>query len=84
VNAKVAAKPELVQISTAYKQAAHVYGIDTEAVALGVKQEFASKEKARKAIKPGAKLASKSMQPPSSIESLGLPSSRSIFPPALL
>lgn len=34
------------------RAAAQVYGVDTNAVALKVKQEFASKEKARKAIKP--------------------------------
>jgi ParB family chromosome partitioning protein len=35
--------------------AAQVYGIDTDAVALKVKQEFAAKDKARKAAKPEPK-----------------------------
>ena len=37
------------------RAAAQVYGVDTDAVALKVKQEFAAKEKARKATKPGSK-----------------------------
>jgi ParB family chromosome partitioning protein len=32
--------------------AAQAYSVDTDAVALKVKQEFAAKEKAKKAIKP--------------------------------
>jgi ParB family chromosome partitioning protein len=39
--------------------AAQVYGVDTDAVALKVKQEFAAKEKARKATKPEMKPAAK-------------------------
>jgi ParB family chromosome partitioning protein len=35
--------------------AAQSYGIDTDAVALKVKQEFAAKEKARKSAKPEPK-----------------------------
>ena len=38
---------------------AQAYGVDTDAVALKVKQEFAAKEKARKGIKPDSKSASK-------------------------
>jgi ParB family transcriptional regulator, chromosome partitioning protein len=41
------------------RNAAQVYGVDTEAVALKVKQEFAAKEKARKATKPESKPAAK-------------------------
>jgi len=41
------------------RAAAQAYGIDTDAVALKVKQEFAAKEKARKGIKPHSKSASK-------------------------
>jgi ParB family chromosome partitioning protein len=37
--------------------AAQVYGVDTDAVVLKVRQEFAAKEKARKAAKPEARLA---------------------------
>ena len=37
--------------SKTLRAAAHVYGVDTEAIALKVKQEFAAKEKARKASK---------------------------------
>jgi hypothetical protein len=64
VKAKVAAKPELVQISTAdggkvLRAAAQTYGVDTDAVAIKVKQEFAAKEKAREAAKPDAKPAAK-------------------------
>ena len=33
------------------RAAAHVYGVNTDAVALKVKQEFAAKEKSRKAVK---------------------------------
>jgi ParB family chromosome partitioning protein len=36
---------------------AQVYGVDTDAVALKVKQEFAAKEKAKKASKPEPKPA---------------------------
>lgn len=39
---------------------AQAYGVDTDAVALKVKQEFAAKEKARKATKPEPKPAAKS------------------------
>jgi ParB family chromosome partitioning protein len=42
------------------RTAAQAYGVDTDAVALKVKQEFAAKEKARKATKPEPKLAAKS------------------------
>lgn len=35
--------------------AAQVYGVDIDAVALKVKQEFAAKEKAKKAAKPESK-----------------------------
>jgi ParB family chromosome partitioning protein len=42
------------------RTAAQVYGIDTDAVALKVKQEFAAKEKARKATKPEPKPTTKS------------------------
>ena len=42
------------------RAAAQVYGVDTDAVALKVKQEFAAKEKARKAAKPEPKPATKS------------------------
>jgi len=41
------------------RAAAQVYGVDTDAVALKVKQEFAVKEKARKATKPEMKPAAK-------------------------
>ncbi len=41
------------------RAAAMVYGVDTDAVALKVKQEFAAKEKARKATKPEMKPAAK-------------------------
>ena len=39
--------------------AAQVYGIDTDAVALKVKQEFTAKDKARKAAKPEPKSPAK-------------------------
>ena len=39
--------------------AAQVYGIDTDAVALKVKQEFTAKDKARKAAKPKPKSPAK-------------------------
>jgi ParB family chromosome partitioning protein len=42
------------------RAAAQAYGVDTDAVALKVKQEFAAKEKARKATKPEPKSAMKS------------------------
>ena len=41
------------------RAAAQVYGVDTDAVALKVKQEFAAKEKARKATKSNSKPAAK-------------------------
>ena len=41
------------------RAAAQAYGVDTGAVALKVKQEFAAKEKARKATKPEQKPAAK-------------------------
>jgi ParB family chromosome partitioning protein len=37
------------------RAAAQIYGVDTEAIAIKVKQEFAAKEKARSAIKPQPK-----------------------------
>ena len=40
-------------------EAAAVYKVDTDAIALKVKQEFASKEKAKKAAQPAAKVAKK-------------------------
>jgi len=36
-----------------------VYKVDTDAIALKVKQEFAAKEKAKKAAKPATKVAKK-------------------------
>jgi ParB family chromosome partitioning protein len=42
------------------RAAAQAYGVDTDAVALKVKQEFAAKEKARKNAKPEPKPATKS------------------------
>jgi ParB family transcriptional regulator, chromosome partitioning protein len=44
------------------RNAAQVYGVDTDAAALKVKQEFAAKEKARKSAKPQAKPAAKAKQ----------------------
>jgi ParB family transcriptional regulator, chromosome partitioning protein len=41
------------------RNAAQVYGVDTDAVALKVKQEFAAKEKARKASRPEPKPTAK-------------------------
>lgn len=41
------------------RAAAQAYGVDTDAMALKVKQEFAAKEKARKATKPEPKPAAK-------------------------
>ena len=41
------------------RAAAQVYGVDTDAVALKVKHEFAAKEKARKSAKPGPRPAVK-------------------------
>ena len=41
------------------RAAAQVYGVDTDAVALKVKQEFAAKEKAKKAVKPESKPVAK-------------------------
>jgi ParB family chromosome partitioning protein len=43
----------------ALRAAAQVYGVDTGSVALKVKQEFAAKEKARKAAKPELKPTAK-------------------------
>jgi ParB family chromosome partitioning protein len=40
-------------------EAAAVYKVDTDAIALKVKQEFAAKEKAKKAAQPAAKVAKK-------------------------
>ena len=41
------------------RSAAQVYGVDTDAVALKIKQEFIAKQKARKATKPEPKSAGK-------------------------
>ena len=41
------------------KDAATAYKVDTEAIAAKVKQEFAVKEKAKKAAQPAAKVAKK-------------------------
>ena len=41
------------------RAAAQAYGVDTDAVALKVKQEFAAKEKARKATNPERKPTAK-------------------------
>ena len=41
------------------RAAAQAYGVDTDAVALKVTQEFAAKEKPRKAVKPETKPAGK-------------------------
>jgi len=41
------------------RSAAQVYGVDTDSVTLKVKQEFAAKEKARKATKPEPKPVAK-------------------------
>lgn len=41
------------------RSAAQVFGVDPDAVALKVKQEFTAKEKARKATKPAPKTAAK-------------------------
>jgi ParB family chromosome partitioning protein len=40
-------------------EAAAAYKVDTDAIALKVKQEFAAKEKAKKAAQPAAKVAKK-------------------------
>ena len=40
-------------------EAATVYKVDTDAIALKVKQEFEAKEKAKKAAQPSAKVAKK-------------------------
>ena len=40
-------------------EAATVYKVDIDAIALKVKQEFAAKEKAKKAAQPAAKVAKK-------------------------
>jgi len=45
--------------ATVLRDAAAVYKVDTDAIALKVKQEFAAKEKAKKAPKPAAKVAAK-------------------------
>ena len=45
--------------ATTLRSAAQVYGVDPEAVAIKVKQEFAAKEKARKASTPAPKPAVK-------------------------
>jgi ParB family chromosome partitioning protein len=45
--------------SVILKEAATVYKVDTEAIALRVKQEFAAKEKAKKTAQPAAKSAKK-------------------------
>lgn len=41
------------------RNAAQAYGVDTDAVALKVKQEFAAKDKARKSTKPETKSTAK-------------------------
>ena len=41
------------------KEAAGTYKVDTEAIATKVRQEFAAKEKAKKAAQPAAKNATK-------------------------
>ncbi len=41
------------------RTAAQAYGVDTDSIALKVKQEFAAKEKARKATKPESKPSAK-------------------------
>ena len=46
------------------RAAAQVYGVDTDAVALKVKQEFAAREKAKKASKPEPKPALKAKRVP--------------------
>ena len=53
------------------RTAAQTYGVDTDAVALKVKQEFAVKEKARKATKPVPKPATKSKQPLNNAVNMG-------------
>jgi len=45
--------------SVILKEAAIAYKVDTEAIAVKVKQEFATKEKAKKAAQPAAKTAKK-------------------------
>ena len=45
--------------SSVLKDAATVYKVDTDAIAAKVKQEFAAKEKAKKATQPAAKAAKK-------------------------
>ena len=42
-----------------FKDAADVYKVDTDAIALKVKQEFAAKEKAKKTPPPTTKAAKK-------------------------
>jgi ParB family chromosome partitioning protein len=41
------------------RDAAATYKVDTDAIAQKVKQEFAAKKKARKAVKPAASAAAK-------------------------
>ena len=48
--------------SRTLRAAAQVYGVDTEAIALKVKQEFAARDKARNASKPEPKPVAKSKQ----------------------
>jgi ParB family chromosome partitioning protein len=45
--------------STVLKEAATAYTVDTDAIAAKVRQEFAAKEKAKKASQPAAKIAKK-------------------------
>ena len=45
--------------ATVLRDAAAIYKVDTDAIALKVKQEFAAKEKAKKASKPAAKVVAK-------------------------
>ena len=45
--------------STALKDAAIAYNMDTDAIGAKVRQEFASKEKAKKAPRPTKKTAAK-------------------------
>jgi len=44
------------------RAAAQAYGVDTDAVALKVRQEFAAKDKARNTIKPEPKSVAKAKQ----------------------
>ena len=45
--------------TTIHKDAATAYKVDTEAIAIKVRQEFAAKDKARKAAQPAVKVAKK-------------------------